>query len=418
MKKRHRRHAGGWRPGVLAVAVAALLFTIGAVGCGRDDDDGGGEGGGEKVKVGMITSVTGPASVYYPALEEAAKLAVKEINADGGVNEREVELVVADTETDPARAASEARRLISEGVEFVFVTDIVAVRDATIPFFAEADIPFVYAWSYEGGPSDGGGADVCHRNFWSTGQIPSGLVPQPIEYLVKEEGFDRWFMIGSDYRWPRTMNKQARAVIEAGGGEVLGEEYIPLGTTEFAALISRLTSFPDDVAIVNNIVGGDMTAFFRQWVDAGGKNDRMIAFAFDEQQLEAIGAAAEGVWGSYDYYANLETPANQEYLDKLEAEYGADHATPTSLSHTPYGTLWLWAKAANEAGSTELDALIDAFPKVSFTDPRGEVQFDRNRHLALPNILARAGADGLYGKPIEDFGVIEPADQCPPEDYE
>jgi ABC-type branched-subunit amino acid transport system substrate-binding protein len=326
--------------------------------------------------------------------------------------------VVADTETDPARAATEARRLISEGVEFVFVTDIVAVRDATIPFFAEADIPFVYAWSYEGGPLDGGGADVCHRNFWSTGQVPSGLVPQPIEYLVKEEGWDRWFMIGSDYRWPRTMNEQAKEVVEANGGEVLGQEYIPLGTTEFAALISRLTALPEGTAIINNIVGGDMTAFFRQWVDAGGKNDRMIAFAFDEQQLEALGAAAEGVWGSYDYYANLETPANQEYLDKLEAEYGSDHATPTSLSHTPYGTLWLWALAANEAGSTELDPLIEAFPKVSFEDPRGEIQFETNRHPALPNILARAGADGLYQEPIEDFGVIEPADQCPPEDYE
>lgn len=182
-------------------------------------------------------------------------------------------------------------------------------------------------------------------------------------------------------------------------------------------MIGRLTNLPDDVAILNTIVGADMTAFFRQWADAGGDNDRMLALAFDEQQLEAIGADAAGVWGSYDYYANLDTRANKEYINKLEEEYGPDHATPTSLSHTPYGTIWLWALAANEAGSTELDALIESFPDVSFVGPRGEVQFRENRHLALPNILGRAQANGRY-KIVKHFGVIEPADQCPPEDYE
>jgi urea transport system substrate-binding protein len=388
-----------------AVTLAAAVVAVSAQAAGTSRQAG-------TVKIGLLTSVTGPASVYYPSIKQVTQMAVDEVNASGGVNGQKVELVIGDTSTTPAQAATESRRLaLSDHVKMEFVEDIVADRDAALPFATQAKIPFIYAWSYEGGPLQSGTDTVCKPNFWATGQVPNNLVPKPVEYLVKQ-GWKQWYLIGSDYKWPRTMNKHIGNAVKADGGSVLGEQYVPLTQTDFSAVVTKLKSLPKGAAIVVNLVGGNLISFFKQWHAAGGSNDRVIAFAMDEQTLGAAGGSAAGAWGAYDYYANGKTPGNTAFLKKLTAKYGSKVATPTSLSEEGYESIWLWALAARKAKSFDLDKVNAAMTQVSFFGPRGTVRFLPNHHIALPDILARAGNGTYYTKFVKDFGVIAPADQC------
>ncbi|HZQ03080.1 MAG TPA: ABC transporter substrate-binding protein [Gaiellaceae bacterium] len=395
-------------------AAAIVVFVAAAAAVAAAAPYAGAAARAGTVKIGLITSVTGPASVYYPSIKQVTQMAVDEINASGGVNGDKVQLVTADSNTTPAQAATQSRRLaLSEGVKMEFVEDIVADRDAALPFATQANIPFIYAWSYEGGPLQSGTDTVCHKNFWATGQVPNNLVPKPIQYLVQTKGWKQWYLIGSDYKWPRTMNKHISVAITQNGGKVLGQEYAPLTQTDFSSIVTKLKALPKGSAIVVNLVGGSLINFFKQWHAAGGSNDRVIAFAMDEQTLGAAGGAAAGAWGAYDYYANGKTPGNTAFLKKLKAKYDGHVAVPTSLSEEGYEAIWLWALAARKAGSFDLDKVNAAMTKVKFFGPRGWVQFLPNHHIALPDILARAGNGSYYTDFVKNFGVIAPADQCP-----
>jgi ABC-type branched-subunit amino acid transport system substrate-binding protein len=407
------RHSG-WRFPTnrrLVVLVAVGLGALVAAAVGQTAGGSKSAFDGE-VKIGLITSVSGPASVYYPSIKQVTQMAVDEINASGGVLGKEVKLITADTKTTPAVAATQSRRLVQEGVELIVVEDIVADRDAALPPATQGNVPFIYAWSYEGGSLQGGTDTVCKKNFWATGQVPNNLVPQPIA-LLSNRGWRNWFLIGSDYKWPRTMNLHIAREIRRNGGKVLGEQYVPLGTSEFAALVTRLKSLPRGTKIVNNMVGGDIVAFYKQWHAAGGDNTNVITFAMDEQTLGATSGAAAGSYGSYDYYANRKNPGNLAWLKKLRAKFGKDTAVPTSLSEEGYEAIWLWALAARKAKSFELDDINKTFTQVSIFGPRDRVRFLPNRHMALPNILAIAGPKSLYTKFVKDFGIIAPANQCP-----
>jgi urea transport system substrate-binding protein len=389
-----------------------VLLAAVIAGCGNASKGGGG-GGGDTVDIGLLTSVSGPASVYYPAIKQVTQLAVDEINKSGGVNGKKVRLVTEDTNTTPATAATRARALAQKGVKMAVMEDIVADRDSALPAFTAAKIPFIYAWSYEGGALQGGTDTVCKPNFWATGQVPNNLVPDPITYLVKNKGWKHWFLIGSDYKWPHTTNAHISDAVKAAGGDVVGSQYVPLTATNLSSLVAKVKTLPPDTAIVVNLVGGSLINFYKQWAAAGGKTDRTISFGLDEQVLKAIGPVGKGLWGAYDYYTNGQTPGNKAFLDKLNVAYGDKMVEPTSLSEEGYEAIWLWALAARKAGSFDLSKVNEALPQVSLNGPRDKVQFLPNHHIALPDILQRAGSNGLYTTLVKNFGVIKPADQCP-----
>jgi urea transport system substrate-binding protein len=395
--------------------LALVAVTIVAIAAAVVGTAGASSTQGE-VKIGLITSVSGPASVYYPSIKQVTQMAVDEINASGGVLGDKVKLITADTKTTPAVAASQSRRLVQEGVKLMVVEDIVADRDAALPATTARNIPFIYAWSYEGGSSQKGTDTVCVNNFWSTGQVPNNLVPQPIRYLSQRD-WKNWFLIGSDYKWPRTMNFHIGNEVRKHGGKVLGQQYVPLGTSEFTSLVTRLRALPADTKIVVNMVGGDLIGFYKQFRQAGGNNSNTIAFAMDEQTLGATGGSAAGAYGSYDYYYNRNNPGNVAWKKKLVKKFGNKTAVATSLSEEGYEAIWLWALAVRKAKSFDLDDVNAALPTVSIKGPRDSVRFLKNRHMALPNILAIAGPKNLYTKFVKDFGVIAPANQCPPGSY-
>jgi urea transport system substrate-binding protein len=393
-------------------AVIAATVACGAVvaGCGGSGDTAG-SGGGDTIKVGLIAPVTGVASPWFPPIKQANELAVAEINKAGGVNGQKVELVIADSKTEPATAATQARRLVSEGAKLIIVEDIGADRDAAIQQVKGSDVPIVYAWSHEGGPADGGKADICYKNVWASGQTPGNWLPQPVEHLVNQEGWKDWYLLGNDYGFHHSAFPIMEKVIKENGGTVRGIEYAPLGTTDYAASITKIKNLGAGVGIVNWLVGSDQIAFLKQWKAAGGTNDRQISFDMPEQVTKSLGTLASGILGSYDYYYTLDTPGNKKFLAALEARYGDKTETQSSLSEEGYEVLWLWKKAVDKAKSFDLDAVNQALTEVELDGPRGNVRFLPNHHMVVSNVLGEVQDDGLY-KIVKDFGPVEPPDQC------
>jgi ABC-type branched-subunit amino acid transport system substrate-binding protein len=400
------------------MGVAALFAAATIAGCGGGDSAGsssataagtGSKASGDSVKVGLITAVSGPAGVYSPSIKQAVELAVGEVNKDGGVNGKQLEVVVADDGTNPQKSEQEARRLVDEGVKMVVSQQTSATRPPASSVIERAKIPFIFSWSYEGGE--------CGPYQWFTGQIPNQWVDPAIKELVGKEGKKRWYLLGNDYLWGREMNKRIGEQVKANGGEVIGEAYVPFGTTEFQSTVSKVRDAGDDAMIVTNLVGADLIGFMKQYRAAGGKQ-QLIGWAVDEQTLEAMGpGVGKGVLGPFDYYVTLDTPENKSWLDRLKAKYGDKMALPGSLTVQGYDAIKLWAMAANKAGSTDSDAVSKALPTVKLTDgPRGEVRFTEDHYMAMRNYIAKVDDSGTRFGDIKDLGVIQPQSGCSPGD--
>ena len=130
-----------WRTLALVGSIGTLIACAAAASAfAKSEQKFDGE-----VKVGLITSVSGPASVYYPAIKQINDLAVKEINAKGGVLGKKIKLIYADTKTTPAVAATQSRRLVQQGVKLISVMDIVADRDEAMPPTTQRIIPYIHA---------------------------------------------------------------------------------------------------------------------------------------------------------------------------------------------------------------------------------------------------------------------------------
>ncbi len=382
-----------------AVGVGAVLTSPLLSACSF----GGGETG--PIKVGLLITYTGPAGLFGPPTENAARLAVSEINEAGGVLGRQLELVIGDDETTPQKANEEANRLVlQEEVDIMIGMHSSASREAALPVVQEADKVYIYTPVYEG--------QTCEKNLYALGEVPNQQISPVIPYIMTEFGGSNWFFIGNDYIWPRTSNEAARAAVEAAGGTVVGEDYVPLGTSDYSAVISRIQATAPD-HIFQTLVGGDGIAFQKQLFDFGVTQDVQVLTALlEENSAAALGEAAAGVRSSFAYFHNLDTPNNQAFLEEYFEAYGSDAPPVTSLSESVYEAIHIFARGAETAGSLATDELLAGMDGVTFDGPRGEVVLQgSNRHMDQHIYLGEVQADGQF-EVIHDFGLVESGEVC------
>jgi len=385
----------------ILVSLAALVLLTAACAPGEEPAQ---QEAGKSVKLGFLLALSGSGSAFADPVVEAVELAVAEVNEAGGVLGRQIELVTADDATDPRTAEREATRLIEdEGVAAVISLETSANREAIRPIADKAGVPVLYGSYYEG--------SSCGEMMFIPAAVPNQQVEPGLEYMANEFGSSKWFFMGSDYNWPRITNDIAKGIIADQGGEVVGEEYVPFGTTEYGGIVSKIDASGADTIFVT-MSGGDSVSFMKQWLAAGGKDrQRMLSLSLEEATLEAIGPEAAGVIVSYDYFATLDTPENQAFIAALEEEFGG-YATPTTLSVPNYDSVHLWARAVEEAGTFDGQDVADALTQVEFTGPRGPVKLNEDHHATLPIYLAEATEEASFNVIVE-AGSIEASEQCP-----
>ena len=356
---------------------------------------------GPPIKVGILHSLSGTMAVSEKAVVDATLLAIEEINARGGLLKRRLLVpVVADGASDGPTFAREARRLIEqEKVQVVFGCWTSASRKTVRPVFEATDHLLFYPVQYEGLETS--------PNIFYTGAAPNQQIIPAVKWAFDTLG-KRVFLVGSDYVFPRTANAIIRDQVQALRGEVVGEEYLPLGGTDAKAIVQSIADARPDV-ILNTINGDSNLAFFAALRAAGITSARIptISFSISENELLAMDRPAlAGDYAAWNYFQSLPAGENQRFLRRFRARFGADRVVSDPMEAAYFG-VQLWAQAVQEAGDPAPRATRVALRDQSLHAPEGAVITDPDTQHTWRSVrIGRIRADGQFdivwdsGKPV------------------
>ncbi|MGY2765747.1 urea ABC transporter substrate-binding protein [Thermostichus sp. MS-CIW-26] len=357
---------------------------------------------GETIRVGILHSLSGTMAISETSVVDAEKLAIKEINAAGGVLGKQIEPIIEDGASDWPTFAEKATKLIDvDKVATVFGCWTSASRKAVLPVFESKQHLLWYPVQYEG--------QECSKNIFYTGAAPNQQIEPSVEWLLKNKGKE-FFLVGSDYVFPRTANTIIKAQLEALGGKVVGEDYLPLGSTEVTPIISKIrAALPNGGVIYNSLNGDSNVAFFKQLEGAGLGPDRYpsMSVSIAEEEVQAIGPEfLEGHFAAWNYFMTVDTPANKKFVEAFKAEYGQNRVTNDPME-AAYIMVYIWKQAAEKAGTVEIDAVRQAAYGQTFDAPEGLVTMNTNHHLTKYVRIGQVRSDGLFDV-IFSTDAVEP----------
>ncbi|WP_226582490.1 substrate-binding protein [Acuticoccus sediminis] len=357
----------------------------------------------DPIKIGVPVGLSGANSVVAPSVVQAAELAVEEINAAGGVLGRPLELVVADDGSGAVGAQKAFDALVfRDEVDVLISMEMSAARNAGLPIVQRGRIPYIYTSFYEG--------RSCNPFLYVNAWVPEQQVPPVVDYL-KKEGATKYFLVGSDYAFGRGMLEFAGKYIGETGGEVVGEEYLPMDGTDWTAIISQLKKSGAD-ALITSTAGGAPNVTLTKQLRGAGVTIPYANLAVDEGTAKSMGGDAEGILISASYITGIDSPENKAFLEAMDAKFGEDLRTPNDLSVPQYEGVYLYKAAVEKAGSTDPRDVLKALGEVSFTGPRGTIEMSKQHHAPLTMYLGEVQADGSV-KVVEAFENVDPGEQCP-----
>lgn len=393
-----------------ALTALALASALALSGCGAKSGESTGSAttgaasadtSGDTVKVGLLNSLSGTMAISEVTVRDSLLLAVDQINAAGGVLGKKIEPVSEDGASDWPTFAEKAQKLISvDKVAAVFGGWTSASRKQMLPVFEKNKALLFYPVQYEG-------LEASPYIFYSGATTNQQIVPA-LDYL-KSQGKTKLFLVGSDYVFPRTANKEIKAYAEANGMTILGEEYKPLGNTEFSAIVDKVKAAKPD-AVFNTLNGDSNVAFWKQYKSVGltAATTPVMSVSIAEEEAKAIGPQyLTDQLVAWNYYMTTDTPKNKEFVAAYQAKYGKDKATSDPMQ-AAYVSMFIWKAMVEKAGSFDVEKVRAAADGVTFDAPEGLVTVNgENQHLAKTARIGKIGADGTItevwnsGKPIE-----------------
>jgi urea transport system substrate-binding protein len=358
-----------------------------------------------EVTVGILHSVTGTMAISETGSVQAEKLAIEQINAMGGVLGRKIKFIQEGGASDWPTFAEKAKKLlVNDKVAAVFGCWTSASRKAVLPVFEQYNGMLYYPTFYEGLEES---PNVIYTGQEATQQIIAG-----IDWVVQTKGAKSFYLLGSDYIWPRTSNKIARKHIEKLGLNVVGEEYYPLGHTQFNSVINKIKLKKPDV-IYAIVVGGSNVAFYKQLKAAGidmtKEKPLLLTISVTEDEIRGIGG--ENIVGAYaamKYFESLDNDNNKVFVKAFKEMWGKDIVIG-DVTQAAYLGPWLWKAAVEKAGSFDIKEIQKASPGIELkTAPEGYVRIHENHHLWSKTRIGLAQADGQYKLVYETKELMEP----------
>jgi urea transport system substrate-binding protein len=335
---------------------------------------------------------------------QAEQLAIDQINAMGGVLGRQIKVIKEDGASDwPTFAEKSRKLLVSDRVAAVFGCWTSASRKAVLPVFEKENGMLYYPTFYEGLEQS--------KNVIYTGQEATQQIIYGLDWAQKEKKAKTFFLVGSDYIWPRTSMKIARKHVENfQKGKIVGEEYYPLGHTNFNSLINKIKLQKPD-CVFCAVVGGSNVAFYKQLKAAGinAKKQFLLTISVTEDEVLGIGGEnIEGFYASMKYFQSLNNPNNIAFVKAFKAKYGP-RSVIGDVTQAAYLGPWLWKAAVEKAGSFDVNKIAAASPGIEMkTAPEGYVKIHPNHHLWSKARIGMAQRDGQFKVVAESPSLIEP----------
>ncbi|AFT89887.1 substrate-binding protein [Paraburkholderia phenoliruptrix] len=358
----------------------------------------------EPIRIGVAVGLSGANSVVAPAVVQASQLAVDEINASGGILGRQVQLEITDDASGAVGAQKAYDTLVfQKNVDAIISMETSAARNAALPIVARGKKPFIYTSFYEG--------RSCNPWMYVNGWVPEQQVAPVVDYFVKAKGAKTFYLVGNDYAFGRGMLQFTRKYIEAHGGKVVGEEYLPTDGTDWTPILSKIRAAHPD-ALISATAGGAPNVALAKQLKGSGLTLPYGNLAIDEGTAKSMGDVATGIYMSGSYLTSIDTSANKKFLAAMDKRFGKDVKTPNELSEPQYEAFFLYKAAVEKAGSTDPGKVIKALDQVSFNGPRGQIEMVKSRHTPLAMRLGQIQSDGSV-KILQTFPDVDPGAQCP-----
>jgi urea transport system substrate-binding protein len=342
------------------------------------------------IKVGILHSLTGTMAISEKSVVDATLLAIEEINRKGGLLGKKIQPIVVDGKSDWSIFAQEAERLITqEKVVTVFGCWTSASRKTVKPIFEKYNHLLIYPVQYEGLEQS--------PNIVYTGAAPNQQIIPAVKWSFDNLG-KNFFLVGSDYVFPRTANEIIKDQVNALGGKILGEEYILLGSKNMKNIIQKIVLAKPDI-ILNSINGDSNVAFFQGLRKASitPKKIPTISFSIAEEELRSMSIKdMVGDYAAWNYFQTLDNSENQKFVKRFKNKYGQNRVISDPMEAAYFG-VYLWAQAVKEVGITEVNAIREGIRGESFNAPEGVVYIDKNNQHTWKGVrIGQITADGQF----------------------
>lgn len=386
----------------LSLFIIALLLLA---ACGGNSTDSSSDSSGEDeegIKVGVLFSLSGPTAINEAGMADAALMAIEEINENGGVNGKKLIPIKEDYASDPSEAATKTQKLVMEDEVTAIVGGFTsATRQAMLPIIEESNTVLVYPPVYEG--------EEYSENIIYMGTVPNQQLEVIIPWILENIG-ESFYLVGSDYLYPVQINNQLKKLLEIHGGEVVGEDYVPIGHTEFSPILNDIRQKEPDV-IFSTLISDSVTAFYTQYADYGFDPSKMPIASPTTNETELVGMAnevAEGHISVHNYFKTTDTPENEEFVSKYQEKFGEDKPISTIIE-SAYVSVHVLAKALEAAGEPyETEEILSEFVGLEFQAPQGKIVINESNHVSVTPRIGVINADGEYDEVYFSEELVTP----------
>lgn len=388
-----------------AAAVLAAAATLSACGGSKTGDKTASaascvktEGG--SIKLGFLNSTSGAMSISEQTVRDSLKLAASEINAAGGILDKQVEFVEEDGASDPAIFAEKIGKLLtSDCVAAVFGGWTSASRKAMLPVVEANNGLLFYPVQYEGLEAS--------KNIYYTGATTNQQIIPAMDFL-KSKGTKTLFLAGSDYVFPRTANKIIKQYAAELGIKIVGEEYVPLDKDDWSTQVAKIVKAKPDF-VFNTINGSSNVGFIKAYYEQGlsAKTTPIISVSIAEEEAPAMGKNVTGQFAAWNYFQSVKSPTNATFIKAFQAKY-PDRPTSDPME-AAYTSLYLYKNIVEKAGSFDVDKVNAAADGVSFDAPEGKVTINgKNHHIAKTALIGQINAHNQFDIVWSSKKAIEP----------
>jgi urea transport system substrate-binding protein len=345
----------------------------------------------QTIEVGILHSLTGTIAMSALPVVDATCLAIEEINQHGGVLNKKLIPIILDARSDEKYTPELAEELLTKDhVAVIFGCWTSACRKSVLQIVERHNALLIYPVQYEGLEQS--------PNILYLGSAPNQQILPAIKWAYDHLG-QHFFLVGSDYIFPRTANaiiKDQIATLQE--GTIVGEEYLKLGSQDVAAVIAKIKATKPDV-IINTINGDSNVAFFRQLAKAGitSKQIPVMSFSLSESDIPAIGVEyLKGHYAAGNYFQSIKSEENATFVAAFKRRYGTSR-TISDAMEAAYAGVYLWAQAVEACGSTSPPAVISSLREQSFQAPEGILSVDaKTLHLWKKARIGRINGQGQF----------------------
>jgi urea transport system substrate-binding protein len=389
---------------LVKLAALAAVATMGLGLTARAAED--------TIKVGVLHSLSGTMAISETSLKDVLLMTFDEINAKGGVLGKKIEAVVVDPASNWPLFAEKAKQLlVQDKVAAVFGCWTSVSRKSVLPVFEQYNGLLFYPVQYEG--------EELSKNIFYTAEAVNQQAIPAVDYMLAE-GKKKFYLLGSDYVYPRTTNKILKEYLKLKGipDSDIVEIYTPFGHTDYQTIVAAIKQFVagGEACVISTLNGDTNVPFFKEFASAGltSENCPVVSFSISEDEFRGLPAKdLVGHLGCWTYFMSLDTPENKEFianwnkwLETTDAagveKKGRVTCSPMNLSRIG---VYLWKQAVEKAGSFEVDKVREALIGQTFTGPAGQVTMQANHHLVNPVFIGETMANGQF-KIIEKLGAV------------